>query len=331
VAVREVDDGFQNLRLWVKRLREVGCFDGVNVPHRVRKIARHKVSPRFLEETVEPILAALVDLVPELHRRRELGTVNRGGVVLVELDACRVVGTRHREEGEVAHASLVLDALDAFVDSGDDLLERLHRGHRLLELDLRDAGEELRLHEVLRLAVDQTEEVDGLAVLAVSVLVSTEQVVELPVEIDLLRILETRDGVAGVLTDALDDVGRLGELRRELRQPEQRLVELEVVRLVGDLGEDPVARLEELEAVERDREVVLRDLAVTRIVARLTLVNAVEAESRFAPALTVEESLRGRCLFGHLTGSDRSCASSFVELDVFVLALLRRWLGSRCG
>src|SRR3712207_9516332 len=58
-----------------------------------------------------------------------------------------------------------------------------------------------------------------------------------------------------VLTDALDDVRGLRKVSRELREPKQRLVELEVVRLVRDLGEDAVRALVELETVERDREV----------------------------------------------------------------------------
>ncbi len=177
------------------------------------------------------------------------------------------------------------------------------------------------------------EELDRLFVLPIAVLVPAEQVVELPVEVELLRVVEPRDRLACVLADALDDVGGLGELRGELREPEQRLVELEVVRLVGDLGEDGVARLVELEAVERDREVVLRDLPVARVVARLALVDAVERQRAVAPLLAVEEPLgRGR-LFGHLTGNGRRSRSSVVDVNVLpplLLAVAR--LGSRgCG
>ena len=95
-------------------------------------------------------------------------------------------------------------------------------------------------------------------------------------------------------TDALDDVGGLGQVGRELREPQQGLVELEVVRLVRDLGEDAVRGLVELEAVERDREVVLRELLVALVVPRLTLVDAVERERGIAPLLAVEEALRLR-------------------------------------
>ena len=119
-------------------------------------------------------------------------------------------------------------------------------------------------------------------------------------------------------------------------EPEQRLVELEVVRLVGDLGEDAVARLVELEAVERDREVILRDLLVALVVARLALVDAVEAEGGFAPALAVEEALGGGGLFGHLPGGDRRAAGVVVELDVLAPLLgglggARRLRRRRCG
>ncbi len=120
----------------------------------------------------------------------------------------------------------------------DDALERLDRRHRLAQLHVRDAAEELGLDVVLAVRVDLGEEVDGLLVVPVPVLVAAEQVVELPVEVALLGVAEARDLLGLVLADALDDVRRLRELRRELGQPEQRLVELEVVRLVGDLRED---------------------------------------------------------------------------------------------
>ena len=278
----------------VERVREVRRLDRVDVAERVRVVAGHEVRPRLLEERVEPVLARDVDLVPVLDGgatawcRRSSARCSRRART-----RRRVVRARHREEREVAHAGLVLDALDAFVDRVDDALERLHRGHRLAELDVRDAREELRLDVVLRLGDRPcAKRLERLVVLAVAVLVPTEQVVELPVEIALLRVVETRDLLVVVLTDALDDVGRLGELRRELRQPEERLVELEVVRLVGDLGEDAVARLVELEAVERDREVVLRDLLVALVVAGLALVDAVEARAPPRSTLAVEEALR---------------------------------------
>src|SRR5262249_10238613 len=158
-------------------------------------------------------------------------------VVVVEPDGRRVVRARHREEREVTHARLVLDALGALVDRLDDPLEGLDRRDRLAELNVRDAAEELRLDVVLALAVDLLEEAAGPVVVAVPVLVPAEEVVELPVEVALLRVVEARDLLALVLADALDDVRGLGQLGRELREPEQRLVELEVVRLVGDLRE----------------------------------------------------------------------------------------------
>ena len=78
-----------------------------------------------------------------------------------------------------------------------------------------------------------------------------------------------------------------------------------MVRLVGDLGEDAVRTLVELEAVERDREVVLRELLVALVVARLTLVDAIESGRGIAPLLAVEEALRLRGLLRHLTGDRR--------------------------
>ena len=163
--------------------------------------------------------------------------------------------------------------------------------------------EELRLHVVLRLGDRPcAKRRMRLFVLAVAVLVAAEQVVELPVELALLRVVERAICVVVVLADALDDVGGLGQVRRELREPEQRLVELEVVRLVGDLGEDAVARLVELEAVERDREVVLRELLVALVVARLALVDAVESR---APRRSSSRRRRGASPARLVRSSDR--------------------------
>ncbi len=153
------------------------------------------------------------------------------------------------------------------------------RGDRLAELHVRDAGEELRLNVVLRVRLHLLEERESLFVLAVTILVATEQVVQLPVEIALIRVVELRDLLVVVLADALDDVGGLREVGRELREPEERLVEFEVVRLVGRSREKiPYAAWIELHAVERDREVVLRELLVSLVVAGLALADAIERE-----------------------------------------------------
>src|SRR6185503_4544257 len=103
--------------------------------------------------------------------------------------------------------------------------------HRAAELHVRDADEELRLDVVLRLAVDLREETERLLVLAIAVLEATEQVIELPVEIALVRVVELGDLLVVVTTDALDDVGGLRKIGGELRQPEERFVELQVIRL----------------------------------------------------------------------------------------------------
>ena len=74
---------------------------------------------------------------------------------------------------------------------------------------------------------------------------------------------------------------------------------------------------------------VLRDLLVALVVARLALVDAVESERgslHFSPSKR-RFALRG--LLGHLTGGDRAPSGPFVELDVFVLALFGGGLGRR--
>jgi hypothetical protein len=272
----------------------------VDVAERVRVVTGHEVGPRLLEERVEPVLGADVDLVPVLDGGRQLGRVDRRRALLVEADRGRVVRARHREVREVAHTGVVVHALDALVDRADDALERLDRGHRLAELNVRDTAEELRADVVLRLARDLREEAERILVLTVAVLVPAEQVVELPVQVALVVVVELLDLRVVVLAHALDDVGRLGQVGRELREPEERLVELEVVRLVGDLGEDAVRGLVELQAVERDREVVLRELLVALVVLGLALVDAVEPERRVEPLLAVEEALRLGGGLGHL-------------------------------
>ncbi len=52
--------------------------------------------------------------------------------------------------------------------------------------------------------------------------------------------------------------------------------------------------------VERDRQVVLRELLVPLVVPGLALVDLVEAERSVAPLLAVEEALGLRRLLGHL-------------------------------
>jgi len=183
----------------------------------------------------------------------------------------------------------------------------------------------LPLDVVLGLPVDLTEEPERVLVLTVPVLVATEKIVELPEQIALVGVVESRDLLVVVLADALDDVGGLGQVGRELRKPEERLVELEVVRLVGNLAEVGVSGLVELEAVERNREMILGELLVAFVVARLAFVDAIECEGRFAPLFPVEEMLGLRGLFGHLPrcGWGRvvdhllgRCRSGRVELDL---------------
>jgi hypothetical protein len=101
-----------------------------------------------------------------------------------------------------------------------------------------------------------------------------------------------------------------------------------VVLLVGDLGEDRVARLEELQAVERDREVVLRDLLVALVVARLAVDHALQHERGLAPAFGVEEALALRRLLRHLAGGHRTFIRRLVKRDLS-RRLLRRALRGR--
>ena len=80
-------------------------------------------------------------------------------------------------------------------------------------------GEKLRLHVVRALGVDLLEEPDRVLVVAVTILVTAEHVVELPEELFLLGVVEASHLFVAVLADALDDVRGLRELSRELREP----------------------------------------------------------------------------------------------------------------
>jgi hypothetical protein len=116
LADGEGDDGLEDVRLGIERVREVRRLDRVDVAERVRVVAGHEVGPRLLEERVEPVLAADVDAVPVLDGCGQLLRVDLRDVVVVEAHRRRVVGARHRQVGEVAHAGLVLDALGALVE-----------------------------------------------------------------------------------------------------------------------------------------------------------------------------------------------------------------------
>jgi hypothetical protein len=150
-----------------------------------------------------------------------------------------------------------------------------------------------------------------------------------PVELLLLRVVEALDLIGAVVADVLNDVGRLGQLRGELGQPQQRLLELEVVGLGRDLLEDVVARLIELQPVQANRQMVLGDLLVALVVAGLAVDHALEQQRSLTPALGVEQPLGLRRVFRHLASRGRSFIRGLLRggLAAFLLVevdLLRR-------
>jgi hypothetical protein len=149
----------------------------------------------------------------------------------------------------LAHARLVLDFHVPLLDRPEDALKGLDRRLALPHLDVRDASEKLRLDVVLATSIDFVEKAEGLRELAVSVLVPTEQVVQLPEELFLLLIVELADVSLVILAHPLDDVSGLGQVGRQLREPEEGLVILQVIRPIGDLAEDRICALVELELV----------------------------------------------------------------------------------
>jgi hypothetical protein len=120
--------------------------------------------------------------------------------------------------------------------------------------------------------------------------------------------------------DELDDIGGLGKLDGEAREPEQGLLVLVVVGISRHLLEDGEARVVEALVVERYRHLVLGDLAVAAVVARLAALHAIEHECRLEPAVSVEGSLGERRLLGHLTWRWRQlivCGGEVAALVIF--------------
>jgi len=158
--------------------------------------------------------------------------------------------------------------------------------------------------------------------LTIAVLIAAQHVVELPVKVALLLVVEAAHLVVAVLTDALDDVRRLRQLGCQLREPEQRLLELQVIRVVGDDAEDRVACLVKLQPVKRDGEEVLGQLLVARVVASLAAHHALQRLGGFVPAFLVEQLLRGGSSFGHGAGGHGGGGGFLAVVEVDVDALL---------
>ena len=267
----------------------------MDVPQRAGVVLLEEVGPALLEEGVEPVLGVHVDVVPALNR----------GVVVPR----RVVDARELEPREVRHAVLVLDALDALLDGPEHLAERVHRGLRAVRVHVRDALEELRLHVVARGALHLAEQRDGLVVVAVAVLAPTHEVEELVVQVAALGVVELVQVLGRVATDAAHDVGGLGELRRELREPLERRAEVQVrLAALHDLVKDREGRLVEAQVVQALTEVELRLLLVRRRVLGLALDHALELHRGLLVALLlvepqrVGEGLAGRTLRGRRLG-----------------------------
>jgi hypothetical protein len=118
-----------------------------------------------------------------------------------------------------------------------------------------------------------------------------------------LGVVELVQVLGGVATHAPHDVGRLGELRRELREPLERRAEVQVrLAALHDLVEDREGRLVEAQVVEALAQVELRLLLVRRRVLGLTLDHALELHRGLLVALLlvepqgVGERLAGRAL-----------------------------------
>ena len=67
---------------------------------------------------------------------------------------------------------------------------------------------------------------------------------------------------------------------------------------------EAVARLVELQAIEGDRQVILRDLLVACVVARVSGDHPLQDQRGLTPFLGVEEALALSTFFAHLAGSD---------------------------
>jgi len=144
------------------------------------------------------------------------------------------------------------------------------------------------------------------------------------VEVPLHRRVEAGDLLGSVPGDAIGDARRRREAGVEPRQPGQGRLEAEVVRPVGDGGEDVEARLAELQAIEGDSQVILRELPGALVVARLAAGDAPEEDRRLPPALALEEEPGHPCLGARRPGDDGSVLAGARRDDRRLVALAGR-------
>ena len=295
------------------------------LPESVAVVAGHEVGPALFEEAVEPVLAGNVDLVPEEDGLVQPAFVDRLVAAGVGAEGRGVANPGDRQVGEVTHARLVLDALGAFLDGVGDAGEGGHRRLDQAQLRRADTEEELGPDVISTIAGDLVEQANRIGILPIDVLVASEEVIELRVERVLFLVVEALDLLVVVLSHAADDVGRLGQVGRQLGQPQERVVELQVAGAVGDLAEDAVGSLVQLQPVERDGQVVLGELLVALVVVGLPLPHFVQIESGGGPLFGVELSLRVGRPRGHLPGNRRRAS---VHRGSAVLQRIRR-IGGR--
>ena len=161
--------------------------------------------------------------------------------------------------------------------------------------------------------------------LALVVLETTHDVEQLVVELLALRRVELLELIDAVATDLLDDAGGLGQLRCELREPLQGLVEVEVaLPHLTNLVEDRERRLVVAKVVETLAEEELRLLHVRRSVLGFTLDDALKLHGRFlVPLLLIEAQRVGQRFARRTLGGRRRRLPGLLDVELHVLSECR--------
>src|SRR5690606_31110348 len=110
---------------------------------------------------------------------------------------------------------------------------------------------------VRRLSVNALEESNRFLEIALPIVVSAQQVVQLPIHVLLSFVVKARKLSIGVLTNVSNDVRRLRQIGGKLSQPQQGLTKLQMRLIAGDLGKGVEAGLVKLQEVERLSQVEL--------------------------------------------------------------------------
>ncbi len=184
-----------------------------------------------------------------------------------------------------------------------DLLEGLDGRLGLVLANVRRALEQLGLDVELAVRRDGLEQLDGLLEVPLLVVELAEQEVELVAHLLERRLIELG---AVVLSDLLEDAGRIGQLARQRREPLQGRVVVGVRRaLLNDAIEVRQRRRVVLHVVEGLAHPELGLLLVRLAVARLAFDDLAELDRRRVVVLAVVQLERALEHLGRLIADRR--------------------------